>query len=42
MKYYVDFESIDINTLETLEKVKTLDKIDEQNLLNEVVFFFKS
>jgi len=42
MKYYVDFETIDINTLETLEKVKTLDKTDEENLLNEVVFFFKN
>jgi hypothetical protein len=42
MKYYVDFETININTLETLEVLKTLDKIDEENLLNEVVFFFKN
>lgn len=42
MKYYVDFEMIDINTLETLEVVKNLDKIDEENLLNDVVSFFKN
>lgn len=42
MKYYVDFETIDINTLETLEVVKTLDKINEENLLNEVASFFKN
>lgn len=42
VKYYVDFETIDINTLETLEVIKTLDKIDEENLLNEVVSFFKN
>ncbi|MFY7733949.1 MAG: hypothetical protein ACOVSR_10755 [Bacteroidia bacterium] len=42
MKYYVDFETININTLETLEVVKNLDKINEEILLNEVVSFFKN
>lgn len=42
MDYYIEFETIDINTLETLEVVKNLDKINEENLLNEVVSFFKT
>jgi D-sedoheptulose 7-phosphate isomerase len=42
MYYYIEFETIDINTLETLEVVKNLEKINEENLLNEVIYFFKT
>jgi len=39
MKYYVEFELIDEETLETKELIKEIDEINADDLLREIIAF---
>lgn len=39
MKYFVDFELVDEETLETKERIKEIDEIGEEDLLKQIELF---